>query len=94
MEKRKGRLRRKYGPLLKAGIKAQLEKLIENEHKKPPEELSLLEIVEIIFEEQEELWREIMVKEVDVAKARREAADLANGCHFLIQWCDKRMKEE
>ncbi len=34
---------------------------------------------------------ELIVPEWDYRRIRREAADLANGCHFLILKCDKKV---
>lgn len=82
---------RDYDSLFEAGTAAQLEKLRENEHKTGWENLSLKEIWDIIYEEYNELEAELIAPEWDYKKIRREAADLANGCHFLILKCNKEM---
>lgn len=85
---------RNYKKLLIAGNTAQLEKLKENQHKPNWENLGFKEIWDLIDEEYHELEKELIAREWNYGKMRREAADLANGCHFLISKCEKELKRE
>ena len=78
---------RDHTKLIEAGTRAQMEKLIENNHK-PPLDLVTPDYCKTrILQEMGELLG------VDTPEAmRREAADIANFCHALILWCDKEVE--
>lgn len=79
--------------LFKAGNKAQLEKLEINIHKDDWNKLTFNELCGIIDEEFDEATYEMNSDIIDYLALRLECADLANGCHFMIELCDKKIKE-
>ncbi len=85
--------------LLKAGNKAQREKLEENRHKGgfDTDDIFIIheKLVIEVYELEEELYTRLMPKkEIDYAKARREAADVANFAHMIILKCDDILNKE
>ncbi len=85
--------------LLKAGNKAQREKLEENRHKGGFDIDDLFityeKLVAEVYELKEELYTELTPKkEIDYVKAKREAADVANFAHMIILKCDNILNEE
>ncbi len=98
-------MKRDYDSLIKAGNKAQLEKLKENEHKKGFDNIDLEYAFDRIEEELLELREElydvyhgdfacrIFKDQYDCVKVRKEAADIANFCHFIIYKCDQELKK-
>jgi len=83
---------RNYQELLKASNKAQLEKLLENEHKKGFENTDIFYATGRIQDELGEL-KEALYKG-DMAEVRREAADIANFASMIILRCDKEFEFE
>ena len=85
--------------LLEAGNKAQLEKLKENQHKDNWKDIPLKVLYELINQEEMELHNEFAtpngewIENPDISKIRKEAADVANFAHMIIQHCDKLLKE-
>lgn len=86
---------RDHLPLLKAGNLAQLEKLLENEHKESYDGMSVVEAFRLKEAEMEELRKEIfdsrgfVIENPDYEKIRREAADNANFDHIIILECNR-----
>ena len=84
--------------LLESGNKAQLEKLKENHHKDNWENMSFEELYDFLHAEEVELYNEVCTPEgewidkPDYSKIRKEAADVANFAHMIIQFCDKQIK--
>lgn len=77
---------RDYEELLKAGNKAQLEKLKENKHKKGFDEISIPYAYGRMKEEMSELFKARGTENI-----RLEAADVANFAHMIILKCDKML---
>lgn len=92
-------MKRDYTALLEAGNAAQIEKLEMNGHKKGFDE-GIYELFTDLMNETYELELELYadypesfkVESVDYAKARHEAADIANFAHMIILACDKELK--
>ncbi len=82
---------RDYTQLFIHGNNAQLEKLRENEHKSGWNKMSFTEIKNLIYEEFSEVKYELEERYIDAELLRRECADLANACHFIICKCDKEL---
>jgi len=91
---------RKYRKLLKAGNKAQLEKLKMNKHKDDFDNLDIYYVFKRMEEELEELRNELFTKDghrkpyyrIEFLKARHEFSDNANFAHMGILTCDKELK--
>ena len=91
-------MKRDYKKLFKAGKKAQLEKLLMNEHKDGFECIDIEYASDRIEEEWNELSAEVMLidtweDEPDYKKIRHEAADIANFAHMIILACDKELSK-
>jgi phosphotransacetylase len=86
-------MKRDYEKLLESGNKAQLEKLLLNEHKRGFENIDLNYASDRIEEELDELWVEIQMKNKDFSAIRKEAADIANFAHMIIYKCDQELKK-
>ncbi len=82
---------RDYDSLIKAGNKAQIEKLRENDHKDPFNTVALWDAYCLLRDEIEELDFEIDDSNKDYSKIRREAADVANFAHIIILKCDQEL---
>ena len=88
---------RDYDTLTAAGIKAQFEKLRENEHKTDWKDLSFEYLFNRVVDEVKELreaFEEPEVNEAGFKAIRNEAADVANFAHMIILKCDQKMKGE
>ena len=87
---------RDYEKLLKAGNKAQLEKLKEKENIKGGwDDIDLEYAAGRIEGELEELYMALDCEdEYFLEEIRREAADIANFAHMIILRCDKFIKAE
>lgn len=79
--------------LLNAGIKAQLEKLDENGHKKGFDNLDTFESYYLLVAEVKELRVEIYMSKTDYQATRKEFADIANFAHMGILACDKEINK-
>ena len=86
--------KRDYAELLGAGNKAQVEKLLENEHKGGFSGQDLIDLFLLLQEETLELTREMVLEFYDPRAIRREAADIANFAHMIILECDKEIRDE
>jgi len=80
--------------LLKAGNKAQLEKLRENNHKKDFNDVNVEYCFRRLSDERLELRDEIINGELDYKKIRREFADVANFAHMGILACDRVLNKK
>jgi NTP pyrophosphatase (non-canonical NTP hydrolase) len=88
---------RNINNLINAGNKAQVEKLIENNHKHGFDHLSIDECIAGLLEEKDEACEEYNKKVIDFKALRRELADVANYAHMGIMACDReilKIKEE
>lgn len=85
---------RDYNKLFKDGNAAQLRKLLLYSRKPNWEKMSFDKIKQGIFEEFKEVENELIKKEVDCELLKDELADLANNCHFGIQYCNKILDSE
>lgn len=74
--------RRDYSNLLQSGVSAQLEKLLENDHKEGFDSIPLAHLYQLLCVEVSELW-EAMIS-ADNTEIVREAADVANFAHMII----------
>ena len=83
---------RNYGELLTHANIACLEKLHENKDKPSWREMDIELIMWELWEEVYELQEAIATG--DIREARREAADVANYCAFLINHMDRLIKDE
>lgn len=92
--------KRNYKELLDIGNKAQIEKLMLNEHKKDFNELSFDYGIKRICEEVHELVIEVLNfyksnsdESLEYLKRiRNEAADVANFAHMIIMKCDNEIR--
>ena len=78
--------------LIKAGVRAQREKLEANNHKKPFTGLSYEFLFNRLVDEVKELREAFEANDVDekgYRNIRHEAADVANFAHMIILKCDK-----
>lgn len=84
---------RDYEKLIESGNKAQLEKLLQNEHKPGFEDIDIVYAYKRIKQEESELFWEIFngKENVDFSKIRHEAADIANFAHMIIYKCDQEI---
>lgn len=82
---------RDYDALLAAGNRAQLEKLREKEHKGPFDG-AFIELGSLLYIEALELLEAI--RENKPTEIRREAADVANYAHMIIQAVDGAGRNE
>lgn len=90
-------MKRDYDELLQAGNKAQLEKLIENEHKDGFDDIDIEYALDRLLDEYIELRKEIKSLNDSTSKIwhrriRHEAADVANFAHMIILRCDKELQ--
>lgn len=86
--------KRNYADLLGAGNNAQIEKLLENEHKGGFTGQDLIQLFLLLQEEVLELTREMVLEFYDPRSIRREAADIANFAHMIILECDREIADE
>lgn len=98
--------KRNYSALLGAGVRAQEEKLKENEHKRGFEDIDVYYAFDRIIDELKELRIELFQMEktdhdidfvrkreqYDLLKTRSEAADIANFAHMIILKCDQELR--
>ena len=97
---------RDYKELLEAGNKAQLEKLVQNEHKEGFDDIELKYAYKRIRQETKELWKELYLKPfllmisaifprcyTDYRSVRGEFADIGNFAHMGIYKCDEEIGE-
>ncbi len=82
---------RDYSKLLDAGNAAQLEKLLQNEHKRDFENIDLYYALGRLHNEWEELADELLLNDLDYKAIRHEAADIANFAHMVVLKCDKEI---
>jgi hypothetical protein len=83
-----------YDTLTAAGIKAQFEKLRENDQENSLNNLNMNDNYDLAYENWGELEDELIEPTIDYHKTRLAAADLANACHMIILKCDQMIKEE
>ncbi len=86
-------MKRDYDKLLESGNKAQLEKLLLNEHKRGFENINLDYAINRIYQEIEELHEAHLFNDVDFSSIRKEAADIANFAHMIIFKCDQELNK-
>ena len=90
-------MKRNYKELLKAGNKAQLEKLQQNGHKKGFDDIDIDYAYIRLEVEMDELLKELLLfpsskdRKKVYEKIRHEAADIANYAHMIILKCDKEI---
>lgn len=93
----RGHVIRNYGRLIASGTRAQLEKLREKEKTKGGWwHYHLEELFKMLKDEAVELAIEVELHSVghgSESKIRREAADVANVAHMIIQKCDAIIKK-
>jgi hypothetical protein len=86
---------RDYKELLSAGTTAQLEKLMQNEHKEGFDNIDIEYAYRRIEEELKELdfelFKDAIEGRFDLTAVRLEAADIANFAHMIILKCDKEL---
>lgn len=86
-------MERNYEKLLESGNKAQLEKLLLNEHKKGFEDIDLDYAMNRIYQEIEELHEAHLFNDKDFSAIKKEAADIANFAHMIIYKCDQELNK-
>ena len=79
--------------LFEAQEKAQTEKLRENDHKADITILGLDEAIQLMKAELWELQEELNESERDIAKVRRELADVLNFGGAGVVACDRLIKD-
>jgi len=87
-------MKRDYKFLLQEGLKAQVEKLRENDHKCGFDTEQLQILFNKLLREVEELHAEIFTLPRDYKKIRREAADVANFAFMIILKCVQLMRQK
>ncbi len=85
-------MKRNYRKLLRAGRKAQLEKLKQNPHKRGFEEITLEYGYRRLLEEAQELDAELHGSvRLSWEDIRNESADIMNFANMIIYKCDKML---
>ena len=98
-------MKKDYDELINAGVKAQLERLEQNEHKEGFDNIELKYAYKRIKQETRELWKELYFKPfllmisaifprcyTDYRSVRGEFADIANFAHMGIYKCDEEIE--
>lgn len=97
---------RNYEQLQKAGNRAALEKLQQNEHKSGFDDIDIHYAFKRVTDEAVELNKELFCKvegteyitripydKIDYSKVRHEAADIRNFCDMIILKCDMELSK-
>jgi hypothetical protein len=85
---------RDYDGLIKAGVKAQIEKLNLNKHKKSFDKVTLSYAYRRLKDEMEELRIALASRPISNKRyedIRKEFADIANFAHMGIYHCDQEL---
>ncbi len=85
-----------YDPMFEAGIRAQLEEMIKNNHKTGWDDISLSWAVKKIKEHLPEMYRNVVSPApiFDLVRLKKLASDIANLSHMIILQCDKRLNKD
>ena len=92
-----------YDPMFEAGIEAQLEKMIKNNHKKGWDDIDIryahskiidnqLKLPELLYNRHFE--NPVSNSEIDCESVRKIAANIANFAHMIILKCDNIIKDK
>ena len=91
-----------YDPMFEAGIKAQLEEMIKNNHKTGWDDIDITYAHSKIIDNRIELPKllynrhfgnPVSDSEIDCESVRKIAANIANFAHMIILKCDNIIKE-
>ncbi len=83
---------RSYRELQQAGMKARLEKLLENDHKKGFDDIDLMYVAKRLLDEVLEFHDALLGAPHNYEEMRRELADIGNFADMGILKCDREMK--